>query len=299
MNTVRTIADVRAQLRPTRAGPIGLIPTMGAFHEGHLSLIRAARERCDVVVVSLFVNPTQFNDPADLNAYPRDEGRDAALAQDLGADLLFAPPPEEIYPEGFNTTVTVQGLGDVLEAAHRPGHFAAVCTVVCKLLNIVQPDVAFFGQKDAQQVVVLRRMIRDLDIPVRLEVRPTVREPDGLALSSRNAYLTAQDRARAVALSRGLNAAQDAVADGERDPKMIRATAEATMKAHDVEPEYVALVHPDTLEPVNALNGRALLAVAARVGPARIIDNVVLTPPVATPALRGANLKGASDVHDP
>jgi pantoate--beta-alanine ligase len=275
---VHTIADVRAHLRPARAAgsSIGLVPTMGAFHEGHLSLIRAARARADVVVVSLFVNPAQFNDPSDLAAYPRDEARDAALAEGLGTDLLFAPPVEEMYPDGFATSVSVGRLGEVLEGAHRPGHFAGVCTAVSKLLNIVQPDVAFFGQKDAQQVVVLRRMVRDLDIPATLEIRPTVREPDGLALSSRNAYLGAEDRARAVALHAGLRAAETAVEAGERDARNIRAAALAALTAFDVEPEYLELVHPDTLEPVARLNGQVLLAVAARVGPARLIDNRLL-----------------------
>jgi pantoate--beta-alanine ligase len=280
MKIVHTIAEVRAHLRPARAADssVGLVPTMGAFHEGHLSLIRAARAASDVVVVSLFVNPAQFNDPSDLAAYPRDEARDAALAEDLGADLLFAPPVAEMYPDGFATAVAVSKLGDVLEGAHRPGHFAGVCTAVCKLLNIVQPDVAFFGQKDAQQVVVLRRMVRDLDIPVKLEILPTVREPDGLALSSRNAYLGAEDRARAVALHKGLQAAATAVERGERDASTIRAAARAAMTDFDVEPEYLELVHPDTLEPVERLDGRALLAVAARVGPARLIDNRLLAP---------------------
>jgi pantoate--beta-alanine ligase len=183
-----------------------------------------------------------------------------------------------MYPDGFATSVSVSHLGDVLEGAHRPGHFAGVCTAVCKLLNIVQPDLAFFGQKDAQQVVVLRRMVRDLDIPVKLEILPTVREPDGLALSSRNAYLDAEDRARAIALHEGLKAAESAVANGERDAATIRAAAQAAMTDFDVEPEYLELVHPDTLEPVERLDGRALLAVAARVGPARLIDNRLLAP---------------------
>ena len=192
-----------ARPRGARAAPVGLVPTMGAFHAGHHSLIRAARERCDDVVVSLFVNPAQFNEAADLAAYPRDEARDAAEAAELGADVLYAPTVEEVYPPGFATTVRVEGLSDVLEGAERgPGHFAGVCTVVTKLLNVVAPDVAYFGQKDAQQVAVLRRMVRDLDLPVELAVLPTVREPDGLALSSRNVRLDARrapPRARPLA----------------------------------------------------------------------------------------------------
>ena len=225
MKTLRTIADVRAHVGAARrAGrSVGLVPTMGAFHAGHEALMRAARESCDEVIVSLFVNPAQFDEAADLAAYPRTEEQDAATAAALGVDALFAPPLEEIYPDGFATTVQVGRLAGVLEGAHRgAAHFDGVCTVVCKLFNIVAPDVAFFGQKDAQQVVVIRRMVRDLDIPVRLHVVPTVREPDGLALSSRNARLGAADRERAVALARALAAIRDAVEAGERDPDAAR-----------------------------------------------------------------------------
>ena len=203
-------AYVSAARRDGRS--VGLVPTMGAFHAGHHSLMRAARERCDEVVVWLFVNPTQFEESRDLAAYPRDEARDAAAAAELGVDVLFAPDVDEVYPPGFATTVHVAGLSDVLEGAVRGvSHFTGVCTVVTKMLNMVTPDLAFFGQKDAQQVAVLRRMVRDLDMPVELVVMPTVREPDGLALSSRNARLDAAERARAVALSRGLRAAETAV----------------------------------------------------------------------------------------
>jgi pantoate--beta-alanine ligase len=273
VKTVRTIAEVRAHVADARARgrTIGLVPTMGAFHAGHEALIRAARAGCDEVVVTLFVNPTQFNERADLEAYPRTEATDAAIAEQLGVDLLFAPPVAEIYPDGFATSIRVRGLSEVLEGAHRgPAHFDGVCTVVCKLFNIVAPDVAYFGQKDAQQVVVIRRMVRDLDIPVRLEVVPTVREPDGLALSSRNARLDAADRERAIALRRGLDAVRAAVEAGEPDPA---AAGRAAMLATGVEPEYLALVDPDTLEPVERVDGRVLAVVAARVGPARLIDN--------------------------
>jgi pantoate--beta-alanine ligase len=278
MKTLRTIAEVRAELREAhRAGlTIGLVPTMGAFHEGHLSLIRHARERADVVVVSLFVNPTQFNDPADLERYPRDEARDAELAADLGVDVLFAPAPGELYPDGFATSVKVAGLGDVLEGAHRPGHFEGVATVVTKLLNIVSPDVAYFGQKDAQQAMLIKRLVRDLNLPVEIEVRPTVREPDGLALSSRNALLNEDERARAVALSRALDAARRAVQAGEHDAAAVRERALAAMHDFDVEPEYLELVSPDTLAPLERVDGEALALVAARVGPARLIDNAPL-----------------------
>jgi pantoate--beta-alanine ligase len=279
MRTVRTVADLRAALDgPRRAGrSIGLVPTMGALHEGHLSLIRAAREENDVVVVSLFVNPAQFNEASDLDAYPRDEARDADAAGRAGADLLFAPPVEEVYPPGFSTTVRVAGLTEHLEGEHRGiGHFEGVATVVCKLLNMAAPDVAYFGQKDAQQAAVIRRLVRDLDIPARIAVCPTVREPDGLALSSRNVHLKGADRERALALSKALEATAAAVADGERDPDAVAAAGRAAMARLGVEPEYVALVSPDDLRPVRRINGSVLVAVAARVGSTRLIDNTIL-----------------------
>src|SRR3954451_15053534 len=232
MRTIRTIAEMRGWLgnAPAEHRPVALVPTMGAFHAGHHSLMREARSEQDAVVVSLFVNPAQFNDAGDLAAYPRSEANDAAEAADLGVDVLFAPPVSEVYPDGFSTTVSVAGLAEVLEGAERgPGHFAGVCTVVCKLLNVVSPDVAYFGQKDAQQVAVVKRMVRDLDMPARIEVLPTVREPDGLALSSRNVRLGASDRRRALALSKGLHAAQGAVAAGERDAAAVRENAIAQM----------------------------------------------------------------------
>jgi len=275
--TVHAIADVRAAGREARAAgrSVGLVPTMGAFHAGHAALMRAARAACDLVVVSLFVNPTQFNDPGDLAAYPRTFEADAAMAQELGVDVLWAPSAEQMYPEGFSTTVAVNGLGEVLEGVQRgPGHFAGVCTVVAKLFNAVEPDVAYFGQKDAQQVAVLRRMVRDLDFGLRIEVVPTVREPDGLALSSRNVHLEGDDRARALALSKALDAARAAVADGERDADRIRAAALPALAS--VECDYLALVDPDTFEPITTVNGRVLVAVAARVGPTRLIDNTLI-----------------------
>jgi pantoate--beta-alanine ligase len=280
MRTVRTVAELRAALeQPRRAGRrIGLVPTMGALHDGHLSLIAQARASCDEVVVTLFVNPAQFDEAADLNAYPRDEARDAALAAAAGADLLFAPSPAEVYPRGFDTTVTVGGVSGPLEGEVRgAAHFAGVATVVCKLLNMAQPDVAFFGQKDAQQVAVIRRLVRDLDMPVEIEVGATVREPDGLALSSRNARLRDGERERAVALRRALDAVRDRIAAGERDADALAAAGRAAMTAHSVEPEYVALVAPDTFAPVRSVGAeRVLVAVAARVGDVRLIDNDIL-----------------------
>jgi pantoate--beta-alanine ligase len=279
VRTVRTVAALREALREARRDErsIGLVPTMGALHDGHLSLIRAARAENDIVVVSLFVNPAQFNEASDLAAYPRDEARDAEAAAAAGADLLFAPPVEEVYPPGFSTTVRVSGLTEHLEGEHRgTGHFEGVATVVCKLLNMAQPDVAYFGQKDAQQAAVIRRLVRDLDIPARIAVCPTMREPDGLALSSRNVHLKGADRDRALALSKALEAARHAVEGGERDAAAVAAAGRAAMARLGVEPEYVALVGPDDLLPVQRINGAVLVAVAARVGTTRLIDNTIL-----------------------
>ena len=279
MRTVRTVAELRTELAASRSAGrvIGLVPTMGAFHEGHLSLMRRAREQCDEVVVSLFVNPSQFGDSADLNAYPRDEQRDAMLAEEIGVNCLFAPPVEEVYPTGFATTVSVAGLTDTLEGVHRGrGHFEGVTTVVTKLLNMVAPQVAYFGQKDAQQVAVIRRLVRDLDLPVRIEVCPIVRDVDGVALSSRNVYLRGPERARARALSRALRAAQEAVDAGERDPSSIIELARTQLSTADLEPDYLELVSPETLAPLQRIDGDALAVVAARVGRVRLIDNHLL-----------------------
>jgi pantoate--beta-alanine ligase len=281
MKTVRTVQGLRAVLSAARREDraIGLVATMGALHEGHLSLIRHARRQCDVVVVSLFVNPSQFNESRDLERYPRDELRDAELAEEAGADLLFAPSVEEVYPRGFSTTVEVLGLSERLEGAARGSeHFRGVATVVTKLLCMTLPDVAYFGQKDAQQVLLIKRLAGDLNLPVRIEARPTVREPDGLAMSSRNALLDAAQRERALALPRALQAAQELARDGERSATALLEAAHATMERGEVRPEYLALVDPETLEPLEQLSGEALLAVAARLGEVRLIDNVILTP---------------------
>jgi pantoate--beta-alanine ligase len=284
MITIRTKAEMRAHVAAARAAGrgVGLVPTMGAFHAGHHALMRAARAACDEVVVSLFVNPAQFDEAGDLAAYPRTEERDAAEAAGLGVDVLFAPSVDEVYPAGFSTSVSVDGLSDVLEGAERgPGHFAGVCTVVAKLFNVVAPDVAFFGQKDAQQVAVLRRMVADLDMSVRLAIVPTVREPDGLAMSSRNVRLGAEERRRAPALSQALRAAEGAISAGERDAGRLREAALAAMAEHGVEPEYLALVDPESFAPVAAVNGRVLVAVAARLGDTRLIDNALIHTPGA------------------
>jgi pantoate--beta-alanine ligase len=259
---------------------IAVVPTMGALHEGHLSLIRHARAHCDVVVVSLFVNPAQFNERADLERYPRQESRDADLAAEAGADVLFCPAVDEVYPSGFSTSVAVTGaLTDTLEGAQRGAeHFHGVTTVVTKLLNMAGPDVAYFGQKDAQQALVITRLVADLDMPVRIEIVATVREPDGLALSSRNVHLRGEDRDRALALRDALDAARAAVAAGERDAAIIASVARTAMADRGVTPEYVALVRPTDLQPVVTLTSDTLVAVAARVGPTRLIDNAVITP---------------------
>ena len=281
MRMLRTVPGLRTALKPARRADrtIALVPTMGALHDGHLALIAAARAQADEVVVSLFVNPTQFNDPSDLAAYPRDEERDARLAGEAGADILFAPPPEIVYPPGFSTEVRVTGtLTETLEGEHRgPEHFHGVTTVVTKLLNMVQPQLAFFGQKDAQQALVIRKLVRDLDIDVQIEVVPTVREADGLALSSRNVRLHGDDRRRALALSRALQAAQQAAAAGERDAIAIAQLAREQMQELQVEPEYLALVNPEDLAPVHILRGDALVAVAARIGEVRLIDNTTIS----------------------
>jgi pantoate--beta-alanine ligase len=284
MRTVRTVAELRATLAPARRQglTIGLVPTMGALHEGHLSLLARAREQCDRVVVSLFVNPAQFDERSDLERYPRRERDDAALAAQAGADVLFAPSVEEVYPPGFATSVEVLGVTERLEGAARGAeHFRGVATVVTKLLCTAMPDVAYFGQKDAQQVVVIRRLARDLDLPVRIEALPTVREADGLAMSSRNALLTPDERARALALPAALRAASELAETGERSAGALLDAASDSMRAFGVEPEYVALVAPDTFEPVGEFAGAALLTLAARIGEVRLIDNAILRAPAA------------------
>ena len=278
MRTVRTVAELREALRDAPR-PVGLVPTMGAFHEGHLSLIRAARRDNETVVVSLFVNPAQFGPGEDLGAYPRDEDRDALLAEAERVDVLFVPGIEEVYRPDHKTYVVMDGIATILEGSpdHRgPGHFRGVMTVVTKLLNMVQPERAYFGQKDAQQVLVIRKLVHDLDMPVEVVVCPTVRDEDGLALSSRNVYLSPPERERALALSRGLRAAEERVRAGVTDRDSVLAAARAELDASDIEPDYLELRSADDLSPVERVNGSTLLAVAARVGNARLIDNTML-----------------------
>ncbi len=286
METIRTVTELRATLaEPRRKGRrIGLVPTMGAFHEGHLSLMRQARARCDVVVVSLFVNPAQFNDQGDLAVYPRDEERDAAQAAGLGVDYLFAPGVDEVYPPGFQTRVSVSGLTEDLEGAARGrSHFDGVTTVVTKLLNMVGPDVAFFGQKDAQQAAVVRRLVSDLDMPVEIVTCPTVRAPDGLALSSRNVLLSDSDRRQATVLNRALRLVESAIAAGERDPDAATEEARAALGEAGVEPEYLSVVSAHTMEPVERIDGDVLAVIAARIGAVRLIDNVPINAGIQGP----------------
>ena len=289
MKTVRTVRDVRRAVAAARAASedrsapgegrvVGVVPTMGALHEGHLSLVDRAREEAELVVLSVFVNPLQFGPGEDYERYPRDLEADAALAEERGVDVLFAPPREEVYPDGdLAVRVVPKRLVDRLCALARPGHFEGVLTVVSKLFGIVQPDVAVFGQKDYQQVTLIRRMVRDLNIPVRIAVAPIVREPDGLALSSRNRYLSDVERTRALSLSQGLFSARAAFREEAVDNvDRLKARVRGTMRDSDVEPEYIELVDPDTLDPLEDAREGAVMAVAARVGETRLIDNVIL-----------------------
>ena len=282
MRTVRTVEELREALAPVRraARSIGLVPTMGAFHGGHLSLIRRAREQADVVVVSLFINPAQFGPGEDLAAYPRDPHRDLALLEVRGADLVFVPDVEDVYP-GADPAVTVDPgpMGDRLCGAFRPGHFRGVLTVVAKLFAIVRPEVAVFGRKDFQQSVLVRRMNAQLGCGVEIATAPTVREPDGLALSSRNAYLSAAEREVARSLSGGLREARTRFAAGERDPGALERRARAVMEAAGADVEYVSVVDPEGLEPPARAEAAHVMAIAARVGTTRLIDNETLGEP--------------------
>jgi pantoate--beta-alanine ligase len=280
---VRTVDDLRAALRPYRAGgSVGMVPTMGALHDGHLQLARRARAENDVVVMSIFVNPTQFNDPADLNAYPRDEQADSELAAGAGVDLLFMPAAAEVYPPGFSATVQLHGpIVETLEGARRGvGHFRGVTTVVSKLLGMAQPDRAYFGQKDAQQARVVRALVADLNIDTQIVTVPTVREPDGLAMSSRNRRLNPHDRERAVAVPAALLAAQAVVRAGERDAAAVLGAAAEVLAGRGIEPEYLALVDAETFLSLEVLGASpAILAVAADLGGTRLIDNMPIEPP--------------------
>ncbi|MFV0434132.1 MAG: pantoate--beta-alanine ligase [Leucobacter sp.] len=280
MRILRTVRELREAIGEARSrgDRVALVPTMGALHEGHLSLVRAARAENETVVVSVFVNPKQFDEPADLDAYPRQEQRDAELAEGAGVDLIFAPATSELYPAGFATTVHVSGsITEKLEGAVRgAAHFDGVATVVSKLLIAALPDAAYFGQKDAQQLVVVRRMVADLGLPVRVVGCPTSRDDDGLARSSRNVRLSAEQRARALAIPRALDAVREALAAGETDAAVLRARGMAVLAQSDIETEYLVLVDPTTLEEISRVVVPALCAIAARVGGVRLIDNALL-----------------------
>lgn len=277
MHIVTPLSDLR-RVRAAFTGRLGLVPTMGALHEGHLSLVRRAREECDHVGVSIFVNPTQFGPQEDLSRYPRDLERDRRLLEPLGVDVVWTPTPQEMYPSGFQTWVTVEDVAQPLEGRARPGHFRGVATVVAKLFNAFTPHVAYFGQKDAQQVVVIKQMVRDLNFPLEIVVCPTVREPDGLALSSRNAYLNPAERQAATVLYRALSAAREAYAAGERNADALRAILSATLAAEPLaRADYVSVADPDTLAELTTVERGALLSLAVRVGSTRLIDNIVVT----------------------
>jgi pantoate--beta-alanine ligase len=279
MNIVRTVAELRTAIGDARRAGVrvGLVPTMGAFHDGHLSLMRRAKAASGFVVVSLFVNPTQFNEISDLARYPRDEQRDVRMAEGARVDLLFAPAVEEVYPDGFATTVEVSALAQPLEGVVRGAqHFRGVATVVTKLLNMVQPDDAYFGQKDAQQALIIRRLVLDLDLPVRVQICPTLREPDGLAMSSRNVLLDAVSRTRAVTLSKALFAIEGAARDGERRADVLLERGRAILDAEQIVPEYLAIVDASTLAPVGSVNRETLVPIAVRFGSVRLIDNVLI-----------------------
>src|ERR1043165_4152376 len=278
INRRKRMMSVARKLRREENRTIGFVPTMGALHEGHLSLIHEARALCDVVVVSVFVNPTQFGPTEDFNAYPRDLTRDAGLLAEYNVDYVFAPTVEEIYPEGFSTYVTVEGLSDQLEGASRPGHFRGVSTVVTILLNIVRPDFAFFGQKDAQQTLVVKRLVRDLAFETEIVILPTVREESGLALSSRNAYLNEDERRAAVVLYRALSHAKELYGEGERSGSRLASGITAMVAAEPLARlDYVSVTDADTFESLEKLNDRpVLIALAVHLGKPRLIDNIVL-----------------------
>lgn len=282
MRIVRTIAETRAAVAELRAQhrTVGLVPTMGALHDGHLSLVRAARSRCDAVIATIFVNPLQFGPNEDFSKYPRTFDDDCRLLEAEGVDLLFAPETSEMYPPGATTIVEVQQLQARLDGQSRPGHFRGVTTVVAKLFHIVGPDQAFFGQKDAAQVAILRRMVRDLNFPLELVVCPIVREPDGLAMSSRNRYLSPEDRQHALALSRALQAVEKKIIAGVHDSTtLIEAGLTVLTADPGVRVDYFRIVDPGTLEDLPDVQRGALIAVAAWVGPARLIDNFLVQSP--------------------
>ncbi len=279
MKTITTIIEMRTIAESLRRDGkrIGFVPTMGFLHEGHLSLMRASRKECDVTVVSIFVNPTQFGPQEDFERYPRDAEGDRKKCGSAGADILFMPGAREMYPEKPSAFVVVEGISDVLEGAVRPGHFRGVATVVAKLFNIVKPHVAYFGQKDFQQCVVIKRMVKGLNMDVEVSVLPTVREPDGLAMSSRNTYLNVDERRAAAVLSRALSAGEELINAGVREAEKVRAKMRAVLlQEKGIVIDYAEVADPETLEPVELLSNRMVLLVAARLGKIRLIDNLLL-----------------------
>ncbi len=280
MKTIKKIERIRSALEEVKAleKSVGFVPTMGYLHEGHLSLVKASKKNTDCTVVSIFVNPTQFGPAEDFEEYPRDPERDSQLLKELGVDLLFCPERAEIYPPNFKTYVEVERFQDVWEGRSRPGHFRGVCTVVLKLFNIVQPDVAFFGQKDAQQAIILKKMVDDLNLNVRIEVLPTVREEDGLALSSRNVYLNPEQRKAAVCLAKSLDEAAHMIRSGERRTALIVEKMRKIIEGEDLAKlDYIAIVDMDSLEPLNEIKRGALIALAVFFGNIRLIDNIMVT----------------------
>ena len=303
MRVIKTIDEMRelvAAFRRDRGGRVGLVPTMGAFHTGHASLMRAARQGSDLVVVSLFVNPAQFGPSEDLETYPCDLEADLKVAAAERVDAVFAPAAAEMYPPGYCTSVDIGELGELLCGRTRPGHFRGVATVVAKLFNIVQPDAAWFGQKDAQQVAVIRKLVRDLNFPVEIDVVPIVRESDGLAMSSRNRYLTDEERPQAAILYRTMQAAAGKAAAGEQNAAKLRRLMRKTIGANYlVELEYARIVDPETMETVQQVDGRALAVVAATIGQARLIDNMMIGPEADAGGSEAQSPVGPSDTSAP
>jgi pantoate--beta-alanine ligase len=278
MKTVRTVAELRETLRPARRGErvIGLVPTMGALHEGHLSLVDKARSECDVTVVTVFVNPTQFGPGEDFQRYPRDLFADVAMLGRRGCNIVFAPNTDAMYPPGYTTTVDVGPLGQALEGEHRLTHFRGVATIVLKLFQLAPADHAYFGRKDYQQTLVIKRMVADLNVPIDIRVCPIIREPDGLAMSSRNAYLSEDERCRARSLSQSLHLAEDLVAGGERDVATIRKQMEQEINRAGAKLQYIAFVADGTVTPVEKVSGPTTIALAALLGNTRLIDNTLV-----------------------
>jgi len=276
MQIVRTVAEMK-QLRKQLAEPVGLVPTMGALHEGHIALVRRARAECRTTVTSIFVNPTQFLPGEDLKAYPHVPDQDTRMLEAVGNDIVFMPPEKEIYPPGFNTWVEVKGVTDRLEGASRPGHFRGVATVVNKLFNIVQPAKAYFGQKDAQQVIVVKKMVADLNMNLEIVVVPTVREPDGLAMSSRNVYLNPEEHKAATVLYQSLRLAQEMFSKGEKNAERIRKAMIALIRKEPLAAiDYVSIADPETVEELDAIRPGALASLAVKIGKTRLIDNLIL-----------------------